>query len=98
MKKDYNLFLTTPFETGIKKFDSIAKFFLYYAPNIDSAQSIIIPYLDCEEIFEKLIEKVNLKHKFKVLKKIQPSSWNSLDLDTNEIDFENSRRIYSKRT
>lgn len=38
-KKDYHECLTTPFETGIQNFPSVAKYFMYYAPNIDSAQS-----------------------------------------------------------
>ena len=38
-QKDYREVLTTPFETGIKNFTSVAKYFLYYSPCIDSAQS-----------------------------------------------------------
>ena len=96
-KKNYKECLTTPFETGIRNFSSVAKYFLYYAPNIDSAQTIgVIEGEHADNLFQAMIEQSNLSRKCKVLKKIQPSSWAGLELDTDELDFEDSRLLFDK--
>lgn len=41
-KKRYQELKTTPFETGIRNFPSVAKFFMYYAPGID-AEALDVP-------------------------------------------------------
>ena len=97
IKKDYKIFLTTPFETGIRNFSTVAKYFLYYAPNISSAQSIgKVEEEKAESLFRSLLNETELKNKCKVLKKIQPSSWHSFEFDVDELDFENSRMIFDK--
>ena len=94
-KKNYNECLTTPFETRIRNFTQVAKYFLYYAPNIDSAQSAGVIEGDLAEIlFAALMKEGKLSNKCKVLKKIQPRSWESLCLDTDEIDFEDCRMLF----
>lgn len=96
-KKNYKECLTTPFETGIRNFSAVAKYFLYYAPNIDSAQSVgAIQGEIADDLFVNLINQTNLNSKCKVLRKIQPKSWSSLDFDVDEIDFENCRMLFDK--
>ena len=96
-KKKYKECLTTPFETGIRNFTEVAKYFLYYAPNIDRAQSVgAIEGERAENLFSVLMVQSSLHNKYKVLKKIQPASWKGLDLDNEELDFEDSRLLFDK--
>ncbi|WP_298653921.1 hypothetical protein [uncultured Eubacterium sp.] len=96
-KKNYKECLTTPFKTGIKNFTSVANYFLYYAPNIDSAQSVgEIENPQADLLFYEMLNNSNLKGKCKVLKKIQPKSWKTLNFDEDLIDFEDSRMLFDK--
>ena len=96
-KKKYKECLTTPFETGIRNFTEVAKYFLYYAPNIDSAQSVgRIEGERAGNLFTSLLTQASLQNKYKVLKKIQPTSWKSFDFDKEELDFEESRMLFDK--
>lgn len=96
-KKNYNDCLTTPFKTGIKNFTSVANYFLYYAPNIDSAQSVgKIENPKADILFNEMLKKTNLEEKCRVLKKIQPGSWKTLNFDEEFIDFEDSRMLFDK--
>ena len=90
-KKDYHECLSTPFETGIRNFTSVANYFLYYAPNVDSAQStgrIVAERSDL--LMETMLNQVGLTKKTKILKKIQPRSWKFCGLNEDALDFENS--------
>lgn len=96
-KKNYKECLTTPFKTGIRNFTSVANYFLYYAPNIDSAQSVgKIENPQADLLFNEMLKKANLKEKCRVLKKIQPSSWKTLDFEEESVDFEDSRILFNK--
>lgn len=94
-KKDYHECLTTPFETGIKNFTTVAKYFMYYAPNIESCHSIgVIEGDQAINVIETIKSQIN--DKAKILKKIQPTSWKELDFDTDIVDFEYSRMLFDK--
>lgn len=96
-KKNYKECITTPFETGIRNFSAVAKYFLYYAPDIDSAQSVgIIENERAERLMQLLLEQNGLTRKNKILKKIQPSSWKAFGFDQDNIDFEQSAMIFDK--
>lgn len=96
-KKNYHECLTTPLETGIRNFNNVAKFYLYYAPNLDTAQSKIkIESMGGEIIFDYMLKETGLKDKYKVLTKIQPTSWKKYELDNDIIDFEKSAVIMKK--
>lgn len=101
-QKDYREVLTTPFETGIKNFTSVAKYFLYYSPCIDSAQSQgELDEKQSDEVYERMLASTQLKSKTRVLKKIQKTSWKISSLDGFCLDFEDSRMMfdqYSKET
>lgn len=96
-KKDYTKCLSTPFETGIRNFTSIAKYFLYYAPTIDSAQSTgDISEETANHLMISMLEQAGITDKSKILKKIQPRSWAFCKLNENFLDFENSCMILDK--
>ncbi len=91
-KKDYHELLTTPFETKIANFTQVAKYFLYYAPNIDSAQSAgKIVGVTAETVYQSMITKAKLAGKCKIIKKVQPGVWKSNQLDNDVLDFETAR-------
>ena len=96
-KKDYRELLKTPFDTGIRNFSAVARYFLYYAPDIDSAQSPgIIPYEKAESLLSELLKKTGLEGSARFLYRIQPSSWKKNDLDGFELDFEQQRFLCDK--
>ena len=101
-KKKYNQMITTPFETGIRNFPSVAKFFLYYAPCIDSAQTQgEYDEKTADRVLKEMISAAELKDKARILKRIQRKSWQISGFDTEELDFEDSRLLcdqYSKET
>ena len=89
--------LTTPFETGIRNFSSVAKYFLYYAPEIDSAQSVgRIEGALAEQLVQSMLEQTGLTDRSKILKKIQPKSWVAFGLEQDAIDFEKSCMVLDK--
>ena len=88
-KKKYQELKTTPFETGIRNFTSVAKFFMYYAPGIDSAQSPgDFDVSTSQNLLKDMIEIAALEKRARFLKKIQPASWKSVNLESDEVDFE----------
>ncbi|MDE6833122.1 MAG: hypothetical protein K2J39_02575 [Ruminococcus sp.] len=96
-RKDYRIVNVSPLRTGIRNFSTILNFYLYYAPNIDSCQSMgRIEGTNAENVFEEMLIRTHIKEKTKILKKIQPLSWNKLDFETNEIEFEDSRMLFDK--
>ena len=87
--KDYRELLKTPFDTGIRNFTSTAKYFLYYAPSIDSAHSPgDISDERSEVVFTEMMNLTGRKSKFRVLQKIQKSSWEKSGLDGYLLNFE----------
>lgn len=96
-QKDYREVLTTPFETGIKNFTSIAKYFLYYAPCIDSAQSQgMLDEQQSAEILDQMLDSTQLKSKTRILKSIQKKSWEKSSLAGYCLDFEDSRMLFDQ--
>lgn len=96
-KKDYHECRSTPFETGIRNFTAVANFFMYYAPNIDSVQScgkIEGKYAD--SLLDSMLEQTGMTNKAKILKKIQPKSWEFCGLDSGVLDFENACMVMDK--
>ena len=71
-KKNYHECLTTPFETGIRNFTEVARYFMYYAPEIDSAQSagVFSPETE-EEILTDMLNRAGLKKKSVFMQRIQ---------------------------
>ena len=101
-KKEYRHLITTPFDTGIRNFPSVAKYFLYYAPCIDSAHSQgEFDENTSIQVLEEMKAATGLKKKIRILKRIQRNSWQIFGLDAEELDFEDSRLLcdrYSKET
>lgn len=96
-KKDYHECLSTPFETGIRNFTSVANYFLYYAPNIDSAQSTgRLAAERSDLLMTTMLNQTGLTKKTKILKKIQPRSWEFCGLNEDALDFENSCMVIDK--
>ena len=96
-KKNYKEVLTTPFETKIKNFSHVAKYFLYYAPNIDTAHSVgKIEGKQAIEVYNQMILYANMKKHSKVMQKIQLNSWKSQDLSEEILDFEKPRMIINR--
>lgn len=101
-KKNYRERLTTPFETGIRNFTEVAKYFMYYAPEIDSAQSAGGLSQDtAQNTLTAMIEKANLHGKSVFQQRIKSASWKKVNLEDDELDFENPRFLcdrYSNET
>lgn len=101
-QKNCKEILTTPFETGIKNFTSVAKYFLYYAPCIDSAQTQgELEEKESARVLDAMLESAQIKSRTKILQRIQRTSWDKLALNGDYLDFENSRMLfdrYSKET
>ena len=101
-KKDYRQLLTTPYETGIKNFSSVAKFFQYYAPCIDSAQSPgTFDAVTAIRVLKEMLDETEMSLKTRIIKRIQPASWKKDGLDSDELDFEDSKVLcdrYSSET
>ena len=69
-KKDYKALNTTPLDTGIKNFTEILKFYMYYAPNIDSCQSNgRIEGNNAEAVLQEMLIRANIRNKTRFLKK-----------------------------
>ena len=96
-KKDYKTLNTTPLNTGIRNFTEILKFYMYYAPNIDSCQSNgRIEEDNAKNVLQEMLIRANIRNKTRFLKRIQKCSWAKSDFDSDEIDFENSRILCDK--
>ncbi len=96
-KRDYRPLLTTPYETGIRDFTSITRFFQYHAPCIDSAQSPgVFSDTDSNLILSEMLSSVGIKNTTRIMKSIKPASWAKDDLDGFEIDFETSKILCDK--
>lgn len=96
-KKDYKTLNTTPLNTGIRNFTEILKFYMYYAPNIDSCQSNgRIEGDSAKNVLQEMLIRANIRNKTRILKRIQKGSWAKSDFDSDEIDFENSRILCDK--
>lgn len=91
-KKDYRELLKTPFDTGIRNFTTIAKYFLYFAPSIDSAHSIgNLDDIRSGEILARMLARSGITGKTRIMQRIQQASWRNARFDSYEIDFEDSR-------
>ena len=98
-KKKYQECISTPFKTGIRNFTSVAEYFMYYAPEIDSAQSAGgFSEEKSKKIFNKLMEKSGIKSNGIIQKQVRKGSWKKVDLEKDELDFEYSRFLCSKYT
>lgn len=96
-KKDYHECLSTPFETGIRNFTEVAKYFMYYAPEIDSAQSAgSFEQKTAQNILTIMMEKANLQGNGVFQQRIQSASWKKVELEGDELDFENPRFLCNR--
>ena len=96
-EKNYRECITTPFETGIRNFSAVAKYFLYYAPDIDSAQTVgKIEADDADQLVCTMLNETGMASNSKILKKIQPKSWTSFGLDQEKLDFEKACMVIDK--
>lgn len=85
-----------PFSTGIRNFTNVFKYFLYYAPNIDSCQSIgRITGETADNVLTDMLNRTNMNNnkKTRFLKSIRKQSWGKSDFDTDIIDFESPRLL-----
>ena len=97
VKKDIIPLLTTPFDTHIRNFTAIAKYFLYYAPNIDSAHSPgKLSDEDAEQILVQMKNHADMRKSFDFLKSVKSSSWTSRGLEGTSLCFECSRMLCSQ--
>ncbi len=91
-KKDYRELLKTPFDTGIRNFTTIAKYFLYFAPSIDSAHSTgNLDDIRSGEILARMLARSGMTGKTRIMQRPQQASWRNAQFDSYEIDFEESR-------
>lgn len=91
-KKDYHECLTTPFETGIKNFTQIARYFMYYSPEIDSAQSVgKIKESSSDALLHKMLKETGLTKSGIIQQRIKKESWNKVTLADDMLDFEQPR-------
>ena len=91
-KKNYRECLTTPFETGIRNFTTVAKYYMYYAPEIDSVQSM--GHLSTEtsqRVYANLLEAASFSGNGIIQKQVRSTSWKKVSLEDEELDFEKSR-------
>ena len=96
-KKDYRKYLTTPYETHIKNFTIIAKFFMYYAPEIDTAQSPgRFEENQADQMINNMFDSAGLSKNAHKLNKIQSKSWGKYDLDGYMINFESPKILCNK--
>lgn len=96
-KKNYKEVLTTPFETKIKNFSNISRYFLYYAPNLDTLQSTgKIGDIRAAEVFQEMLSCANMERHYKVIKQVKTNTWLSHELSGEILDFEKPRMIFDK--
>lgn len=96
-RKDYRTLNVSPLKTGIRNFTTVLNFYLYYAPNINSCQSMgRIEGKNAENVFKEMIVRTHIRRKTRILKRIQPLSWRKSNFEANEIDFEDSRILCDK--
>ncbi len=88
----------SPFESGVRNFNTISKYFMYYAPNIECRLSRgRIEAERANEVFQKMITAADMHGKYKILKKVQKVSWNELELDGDMICLQCSRMTFGQR-
>lgn len=101
-KKDYRECRTTPFETGIRNFTQVAKYFMYYAPEIDSAQSAgRIDVATAEHLMKRMLNEAGVGKKGIVQQRVRKESWKKVELAEDKLDFEEARFLcdrYSTET
>lgn len=96
-KKDYRPLLKTPFDTGIRNFPSVAKYFLYYVPSIDSAQSPgDIADENATALLKEMLKRTDMDKSARFLKRIHPASWKKDSLDGTALDFDKPRMLCDK--
>lgn len=95
VRKDYKLLNKNPFDTKIRNFTSVFKYFMYYAPNIDSCQSVG-RIENSDDILNDMLRNANMKRKSKFLAKIQPSSWRNYGFESDILDFEEPKMLCHK--
>lgn len=82
--------LAIPIKSGIRELNNLVEFYLYRAPQIDSAHSCgRLKESLHDEIFKKLIRSASLKPEktVKMLKSIKSTSFSIMDLDGPELTF-----------
>lgn len=90
--KDYKELLTTPIEAKIRNFPRLAQYYLYYAPNINSAHSVHrIEGADVKAVFNSMIAEANLSKRYKIVKKVMNGVWKSNQLEDDVLNFEPAR-------
>lgn len=68
-KKDYRELLKTPFDSGVRNFTGIAKYFLYFAPSIDSAHSAgILDNARSDEVLTRMLDRSSMTEKTRIFK------------------------------
>lgn len=96
-KKNYKECLVSPLKSTIRNFNSIVNFYMYYAPNINSAQSRgRIENQEASRVLKKMLSKTNMDKTTRFLKIIQPQSWVKANLESDVIDFESLRILCNK--
>lgn len=95
-KKKYKECLVTPYSTGIGHFTELAEYFQYNVPGMDSAQSSG-KIDDDAAAFDEILTSTGLINKGRILKSINAFSWKKDGLDSEELDFEDSKFLCHKR-
>lgn len=92
-------YFVSPLETGIRNFNSIVNYYMYYAPNIDSKHSSgKIEGDRAKETLDRMIDIAGMKNRyvFYVKKSVKP--WEEFKLNQNDICIDCCRFICKKRT
>lgn len=97
-KGDIAAIAKTPFDLATKNSSSVVKYFLYYAPNIDSKFSTgKIEGQEAIDCMNELIKKAGMNNRFKVIKEAKATSWREFELDGNVMCLECSRMTYTRK-
>ena len=96
-KRDYHDLIVTPFKTKIRNFTSIADFYMYYAPEIDSPQSYgKFEMEEAEKVLNIMLKTTKMSEKACFQEKIRSESWGKRGIESDVLDFEDSRFLCSK--
>lgn len=96
-KKFIFQYKTTPLETGIRNFNSIVKYFLYYAPGLDCIHAAPkIEDLQATEIFHRMIRRAGMEKRYYFYERMRKDHFLQFDLSGENLCFLCSRMVCQK--
>ena len=95
--REYKKYLCVPTKSGVRNFNSILSYFMYYAPYIDSAHcKHILSEKDAKEAYDKIMKKSDIGKYTKIIKRVRQDSYKKFDLEGDKICLECNRMIFDK--